>query len=155
MGGGSSGSWSRLGDISSLEEKAKEALKTGKRNVFISFATEDIDDVNLLRAQAKNENSDIEFNDHSVQEPYDSERAAYIKQKITERISRSSICVVYLSEHTAESRWVRWEVETCIELGKQVIAVHPKSGVPKRFPTWVDTNKVKVVPWTKLASELK
>lgn len=53
MGGSSSGGWSRLGDVKSLEQKAKAALNEGKRNVFISFATEDMDEVNLLRAQTK------------------------------------------------------------------------------------------------------
>jgi hypothetical protein len=111
MGGGGGGSWSTLGDIRGLEQKAREALQGGKRNVFISFATEDMNEVNLLRAQAKNENSDIEFNDHSVREPYDSERADYIRQKIGERIARASVTVVYLSENTAQSRWVEWVVE--------------------------------------------
>ncbi|WP_244649473.1 TIR domain-containing protein [Neoaquamicrobium sediminum] len=78
-----------------------------------------MNEVNLLRAHAKNENSDIEFNDHSVREPYDSERAEYIKKKISERISRSSICVVYISDNTAQSRWVTWEVETSLALGKR------------------------------------
>ena len=62
MGGGGSGGWRSLGDIRALEQKAKEALQGAKRNVFISFASEDLNDVNLLRAHAKNENSDIEFN---------------------------------------------------------------------------------------------
>src|ERR1700730_268999 len=110
MGGGGGGSWSTLGDIRGLEQKAKEALQGGKRNVFISFATEDMDEVNLLRAHAKNENSDVEFNDRSVREPYESEQAEYIKRKIGERILRSSVTVVYLSEHTAQSRWAQWEV---------------------------------------------
>lgn len=155
MGGGSSGSWSRLGDIRSLEEKAKAALQGGKRNVFISFATEDINEVNLLRAHAKNENSDIEFNDHSVREPYDSERAAYIKQKITERINRSSVTVVYLSESTAQSQWVQWEVEKSISLGKRVIAVHPQGKAPTVHPQWIKENQIKVVPWNKLSDELR
>ncbi|GAA5661730.1 hypothetical protein Brsp07_00190 [Brucella sp. NBRC 14130] len=155
MGGGSSGSWSRLGDIRSLEEKAKAALQGGKRNVFISFATEDMNEVNLLRAHAKNENSDIEFNDHSVREPYDSERAEYIKQKISERISRSSVCVVYISDNTAQSRWVTWEVETSLALGKKVVAVHPKGGAPRQNPSWVAKHGIKVVQWNKLAAELK
>ncbi|QGG93263.1 TIR domain-containing protein (plasmid) [Agrobacterium sp. MA01] len=155
MGGGSSGSWSRLGDIRSLEEKAKAALQVGKRNVFISFATEDINEVNLLRAHAKNENSDIEFNDHSVREPYDSERAAYIKQKITERINRSSLTVVYLSESTAQSQWVQWEVEKSISLGKRVIAVHPQGKAPTVHPHWIKENQIKVVPWNKLSDELR
>ncbi|MBX5137710.1 TIR domain-containing protein [Rhizobium lentis] len=155
MGGGSSGSWSRLGDIRSLEEKAKAALQGGKRNVFISFATEDINEVNLLRAHAKNENSDIEFNDHSVREPYDSDRASYIKQKIAERIARSSVTVVYLSESTALSQWVHWEVQKSIELNKKVIAVYPKGKLPDQPPKWISDYKIKAVPWGKLSDELK
>ncbi|MBY5523558.1 TIR domain-containing protein [Rhizobium leguminosarum] len=155
MGGGSSGSWSRLGDIRALEEKAKAALQGGKRNVFISFATEDMNEVNLLRAHAKSENSDIEFNDHSVKEPYNSERAGYIKQKISERIARSSICVVYLSENTAQSQWVAWEVNESVARGKKVVAVHPKGGAPATAPAWVAGHNIKVVQWSDLSAELK
>ncbi|MER9094364.1 TIR domain-containing protein [Mesorhizobium sp. M0700] len=155
MGGGGGGNWNRLGDVRSLEEKAKAALAGGKRNVFISFATEDMAEVNLLRGQAKNENSDIEFNDHSVREPYDSERADYIKNKITERITRCSTTVVYVSESTAQSRWVRWEVEKSLALGKTVIATHAGSASSASIPTWLAHPAIKVVPWSKLATELK
>lgn len=155
MGGGSGGGWGALGDISALEKKAKAALQgSGKRNVFISFATEDMNEVNLLRAQAKNENSDIEFNDHSVKEPYNSERAEYIKRKITERIERTSVCVVYLSVNTAQSDWVQWEVERSLDLGKRVIAVHAKDAPNFRMPTWINEHGIKVLPWSKLADEL-
>lgn len=154
MGGGGGGGWNTLGDVRALEEKAKEALQQGKKNVFISFATEDLDSVNLLRAHAKNENSDIEFNDHSVKEPYDSERANYIRQKISERIERCSVTVVYLSDSTPQSKWVAWEVQKSLELGKKVIAVHPKDNVPNP-PDWVKRNGIKVVKWSALAAELK
>jgi MTH538 TIR-like domain (DUF1863) len=155
MGGGGGGGWNRLGDVRALEEKAKAALQSGKRNVFISFATEDMDEVNLLRAQAKNEKSDIEFNDHSVREPYESERADYIKRKIEERISRSSTAVVYLSKNTSQSQWVKWEVEKSLELGKKVIAVHAGDSFKGRQPSWLAGHGIKVVPWSKLADELK
>lgn len=155
MGGGGGGGFNRLGDVRALEEKAKAALQGGKRNVFISFATEDLNEVNLLRAHAKNENSDIEFNDHSVRVPYDSERADYIKSKITERISRASVTVVYLSKETAKSRWVRWEVEKSLELGKQVVAVHPGERFSGQSPSWLAGSSIKVVPWARLSSELK
>jgi hypothetical protein len=155
MGGGSGGSWSRLGDIRSLEEKAKQALQGGKRNVFISFATEDMNEVNLLRAHAKNENSDIEFNDHSVREPYNSDRAAYIKEKIAERIQRSSVTVVYLSESTKQSSWVKWEVEESLRQGKKVVGVHPQGKAPATNPTWVREHGIKVVNWSDLPHELK
>lgn len=154
MGGDGGGGWSTLGDVRALEEKARAALQGGKRNVFISFATEDMDEVNLLRAHAKNENSDIEFNDHSVREPYDSERAEYIKRKIGERIARTSTTVVYLSKNTAQSQWVNWEVHKSLELSKKVIAVHSGDSFKGKKPAWL-TGNIKVVPWAKLASELK
>src|SRR5262245_42054175 len=99
MGGGGSGP-GRIGDVQSLIDKAKDVLRSselaGKRNVFISFAFEDIGTVNMLRGQAKNDNIPLEFNDWSIKDPIDSERASYIKQKISDRIAQSSVTVVYL-----------------------------------------------------------
>lgn len=155
MGGGGEGNWNRLGDVRALEEKAKAALAGGKRNVFISFATEDMAEVNLLRGQAKNENNDIEFNDHSVREPYDSERADYIKGKITERINRCSVTVVYVSKSAAQSPWVKWEVEKSLSLGKTVVATHAGASPSTAIPKWLSRPDIKIVPWSKLAGELK
>lgn len=154
MGGSSGGGWNRLGDIRALEEKARAALQGGKRNVFISFATEDMNEVNLLRAHAKNENSDIEFSDHSVRKPYDSEQGEYIRRKIAERIARSSITVVYISASTAQSRWVEWEVQKSLEMGKRVIAVHSGEHLNEKKPSWLN-ERIKVVAWSKLSDELK
>ena len=52
------------------------------RRVFVSFVVEDQDLVNIFRGQAKNKNSDLEFSDHSVKEPYDSTNAPHIRSKI-------------------------------------------------------------------------
>lgn len=153
MGGGGGGRRS-LGDIRALEQRAKAALQGGKRNVFISFAMEDLDEVNLLRAHAKNEKSDIEFNDYSVREPYDSERAEYIRQKITERIERASVTVVYLSESTSQSEWVKWEVEKSLSLGKRVVAMYASDKPPSQLPAWISEKKIGLVPWKNLADEL-
>ena len=155
MGGSSSGGWSRLGDVRALEERAKAALQGGKRNVFISFATEDMNEVNLLRGQAKNENNDIEFNDHSVKEPYNSDRAEYIKQKITERILRASVTVVYLSDSILQSSWVRWEVEKSLQLGKRVIAVHKGDKFTGQSPKWISDNNIETVSWANLSNALR
>jgi hypothetical protein len=56
-------------EIARREAEAKRELAKAtavRRNLFISFAAEDINAVNALRAQAKNENSEIEFIDRSV-----------------------------------------------------------------------------------------
>ena len=158
MGGGGGSSSSSLGDTRHLEDRAKEILQqgdTGRKNVFISFIYEDLNDVNLLRGQAKNENTDIEFNDLSVKEPFDSQRGEYIRQKIRERINQSSTTVVYLSKDTQKSEWVRWEVNKSIELGKRVIATHSGDKLSCSEPDFIKDNGIKVVPWSQLADELK
>jgi hypothetical protein len=157
MGGGGGSDRSSLGDTRQLEDRAKEILQQGdssRTNVFLSFAYEDLDAVNLLRGQAKNEKSDLEFNDLSVKEPIDSQRADYIKLKINERLSRCSTVVVYLSNDTARSDWVRWEVEKSLELGKRIIAAHSGEVAPQPMPSFIEKNRIKVVRWSKLAKEL-
>lgn len=157
MGGGGSSSHG-IGDLESLIERAKEELKAGekqgKKNVFISFTYEDIDQVNLLRAQAKNDKSPIEFNDWSVSEPFNSERAPYIKQKIGQRINQSSLTVVYLSNKTSGSEWVEWEIEESLRKGKHVVGVFAGEKQPTKFPKAIGQNKIKCVPWSKLSETI-
>lgn len=157
MGGGGGNSRS-IGNIQELVDRAKQELREGdqegKRNVFISFAYEDHDKVNLLRAHAKNENSPIEFNDWSVSEPINSERALYIKQKIADRIAQSSVTVVFLSNATLKSPWVEWEIEESIRQGKNIIGIYPQDSKPKLFPDPIKNHKIKCVPWPELAETI-
>jgi|SRR6185312_3588182 len=156
MGGGGSGP-GPIGDLESLIARAKEKLRTseqeGRRNVFLSFAYEDIAYVNLLRGQARNDNLPIEFNDWSVSEPIDSERANYIREKIADRIMQSSVTVVFLSEHSAKSRWVDWEIRESVRQGKHVIGVHPKGAQPPAHPTFHELG-LQTVPWPDLPRAL-
>ncbi len=153
-GSGSGGGFNRLGDVKGLEQKAREALRGGRKNVFLSFSAKDLDEVNLIRAHAKNEYSDIEFNDRSVREPYDSERAEYIRLRLKERINQASTTVVYVSENTADSNWVAWEVETSLTLGKRVIAMYKGDRLPTSLPRWISDQRIKRVAWKDLAKEL-
>ena len=161
MGGGGGGRGLTPQELKNLEQKAKESLKrgedSGKSNVFISFASEDLDEVNLLRGQAKNQNSDIEFNDWSLREPFDSKKAEYIKRGIRERIRQCSVTVVYISEKTSNSKWVNWEIRESIAMGKGVVAMHKGDSPPTRLPKAVTDNKVPVVSWNQkeLAKAIK
>ena len=156
---GGSGGPRKIGDVKSLIDRAKQELREGeivlRRNVFISFAYEDINEVNMLRAHAKNDKSAIEFNDWSVSEPIDSDRAPYVKQKIRERISQSSATVVFLSDKTSQSPWVAWEIQESLALGKHVVGVFAGNKPPANTPTAITTNKIKCVPWAKLADTIE
>lgn len=162
MGGGGGGGRGLTPDeLKALEQKAKKSMKdpgtTGKCNVFISFVEEDLNDVKMLRGQAKNQNSDIEFNDWSLQKPFDSKEAEYIKRGIRERIRQCSVTVVYVSDKTAESKWVDWEIRESIAMGKGVVAMHKGDTPPARLPKAVTDNKVPVVQWNQkeLAKAIK
>ena len=162
MGGGGGGGRSLTPEeLKALEQKAKQALKNGvgtsKCNVFISFSTDDLNEVNLLRGQAKNENSDIKFNDWSLKEPYDSANADYIKRGIRERIRKCSVTIVYITNNSAGSKWVDWEIRESIAMGKGVIAMHKGDKPPNQLPKAVTDNNIPVVPWNQkeLASAIK
>ena len=149
MGGGSGGSV-RWPSNNEAEKKARETFESARerRNLFISFAHEDLDSVNLFRASAKNEKSDIEFIDRSVKKPFDSENDPYIKQQISQRIKQSSMTAVYLTDHSANSNWVDWEVTQSLKLGKDVIAFYAGDKPPANIPDSVKQNGIKVVPWS-------
>lgn len=160
MGGGGGGEGISRDEEKRVAEKvakAKAELQRAseiRRTVFISFAHEDIDEINLLRGQAKNERSDLEFIDRSVRDPYESERAEYIKQRISERIRQSSVTVVYLTPDAAKSSWVNWEIERSLELDKKVIAVHKGENAPASLPKAVSGHDIKIVSWSDLAAEI-
>jgi len=153
--GGGSGGGLYSSDINRLEERAKQKLSEAKgdasRHVFISFNHEDLDEVNLLRGQAKTDKVDLQFDDHSVKEPFDSTKADYIKREIREKIDRCSVTVVYLSEKTASSKWVNWEIEESIKRGKGVIGVYKGDKAPTSVPAAFGQNGCKSVKWEHAA----
>lgn len=131
------------------KERMSQAAEPDKHNVFISFAMEDEKEVNLLRGQAKKEDSNLEFNDYSVKEPFDSKNADYIKRGIRERINQSSVTVVFVSENTAKSRWVDWEIRESVKLGKGVVAVHRGGKSPAMLPSVIKELGIKLLPWNQ------
>jgi len=144
MGGGGGGRSLTPEEIPKLEQVARESLRKGaepeKHNVFLSFTSEDLADVNLLRGQAKNENS---------RKPFDSEDAEYVRRGIRERIRQSSVTIVYVSNHTAQSRWVEWEIRESIALGKGVIAMYKGDTPPSTLPPAIVDHRVRLVPWNQ------
>lgn len=90
---------------------------------FLSFVEEDLNVVNLFRGQAKNENSDLEFSDYSIKEPFDSRNADYIARGITEQLRLASLTVCLYGPTTYSSKWVDWELRKSVELGKPIMGV--------------------------------
>jgi hypothetical protein len=90
---------------------------------FLSFVEEDLTYVNLFRAQAKNEYSNLEFDDYSVKEPINSYNSDYIKQQITAKIKYATLTVCLYGPTTHSSPWVNWELNKTLEMGKPIMGV--------------------------------
>ncbi len=101
------------------------------KRVFISFRAEDKPQVNGLRLLAANPKFDVEFYDESVRTPYDSNDPAYIRRRIREKISRTSVTLCMVSELTYTSQWVAWELEESIDKGSAMICMGLPNGPPK------------------------
>jgi len=149
MGGGGGGGIPSS-DLKKLEEKAKKILKpeTESCHVFISFAFENEDEVNLLRGQAKNENTELAFDDFSLREAVKSNNEDYIKQKIRERIDRASVTAVYLSQDACNSKWVDWEITESLKRGKGVIGIYKGDTPPAQLPDAFKNFGLKSVKWS-------
>jgi hypothetical protein len=93
------------------------------KRVFLSFVQEDLVLVNLFRGQAKNKNSELEFSDYSVKEPYESSNAAYIRSKIRGRIRLASVTICLIGRQTYTSHWVDWEIRASNDEGNRIIGV--------------------------------
>jgi hypothetical protein len=137
------------GDLKRRRVLARKARTPagGSRNVFISFTDEDKPMVELFRGQAQQENSNVNFNDWSLRAPFDSKRSDYVREGIRERIRQASLTLVYVSDHTARSKWVNWEVEESVKLGKKVVGVY-QGEIPRQLPPAIKKHRIRVIAWT-------
>ncbi len=89
----------------------------------------------------------MDFNDWSLRAPFDSERADDIREGIRERIRQASLTLVYVSDHAAGSKWVNWEVEESVKLGKKVVGVY-QGEIPGRLPPAIKKHRIRVIAWS-------
>jgi|WetSurMetagenome_2_1015567.scaffolds.fasta_scaffold1098522_1 hypothetical protein len=129
----------------------RQAADPEKHNVFISFAVEDEKEVNLLKGQALNEDPDLECNEYSIKDAFDSKNAEYIRRAIREKIKQCSVTLVYVSTGTGNSKWVDWEIRESFRLGKGVVAAYHGKTKPTNLPPAIGEFNITLVPWVQKA----
>jgi nucleoside-triphosphatase THEP1 len=145
MGGGNRGNRASYAEASmnttTLDDYGKS--ETTQKRVFISFHMDDEAQVNLLRQQAKDEQSEMRFTDYSVKEPFDEKW----KTKATERINRSSLVIVMVGPETYKREAVNWEINKAYELGKKVVCVRIYRNENHQIPQACKDHNAKVIDW--------
>jgi hypothetical protein len=117
------------------------------KHVFLSFVEEDLERVRLFRGQAKNKKSDLSFDDYSVKVPYNSQDAAYIKSKISEKIAAASVTICLIGPQTSGSSWVQWEIDKASSLGKTIFGVRLYTDKTCPTPSALTAVKASVYDW--------
>jgi hypothetical protein len=97
-----------------------------KRNLFLSFHSEDRKQVDGLRLMSRNQRVAVEFYDGSVRAPIKSDRGSYIKKVLREKIWQAEVLVCLIGNGTAWREWVDWEISTARQMHKGICGVKLK-----------------------------
>lgn len=148
----SSGSSEKKFDSATSDAEKFSDRPTGVRNVFISFHVEDEPQVRFFTTQAKQENTQLEFRDYSVKEPFDEKWRANVR----ERISQTSATIVMIGPETASRPAVNFEIEESYRQGKQVIGVRIYKDENHPIPEAMKRNNARIINWklTDIQNEL-
>ena len=125
-----------------VERQVDDEREHKTRNVFISFHNNDERKVDLLRVQARREEYDLNFRDHSVKAPIEKWR-----KEVDKKIDNTSATIVMIGEHTAERPNVAYEIERSYAKGKKVIGVMIRSDKNYKVPKQMKDSKAPIVPW--------
>lgn len=90
------------------------------KRIFVSFAIEDERLRDLLRGQARNENSPFEFVDMSVKQPWDSQW----KTKCRTRIKGCDGVISIITKNTIKASGQIWEMKCAKDEGVPVIGIY-------------------------------
>src|SRR5690348_101374 len=87
-----------------------------KKTVFVAFAIEDERIRDLIKGQSLHTDTDFEYADMSVKEPYDEEW----KKRVRTRILRSDGVLAIVSKNSINSSGEKWEIQCAKEEKKPV-----------------------------------
>lgn len=89
------------------------------KRVFIAFAKEDERIRDLIKGQSLNANTEFEYVDMSVKEPYETEW----KEKVRTRIKGSDGVIALISANSPNASGQLWEIGCAIEEGKPLLGL--------------------------------
>ena len=87
------------------------------------------------------------WSDYSVccDKPLDTKTDSELKEKLKNRISASSCIIVCSGMYATYSKWIDYEIDTAIDMGKPIIGVKPWG--QERVPAKIQNNATVMVGW--------
>lgn len=126
-----------------------------KRRIFISFDHDDTAQVAGFLG-LRNIMDNFEFYNHKLDHRIQSSDETYVRRVIREEYIRpASVTIVLIGNRTADSRWVRWEIEESKRQGMGILGIRLKDSygrVPSNIPAnavggWEPENFASWIEW--------
>ncbi len=114
-------------DVKGGKLNQKESPMAYRNKTYIAFdGDKDMHYYRLMTAWAKNERFEFNFyNAHDVNTARDTSQETSIKRQLRERFGNSRAFIVLIGESTRHlTKFVKWEIETAINLGLPIIGVN-------------------------------
>ena len=116
------------------------------RSVFLSFHREDLQQVTGFRLMMVNDRLTLSISDEPARFPVKSERSAYIRKVLRDRIASVDVLICLIGNGTAWRDWVEWEIETAAEYHRGICGIRLK-GSTGRAPPLLRELGAMVAPW--------
>ena len=115
-------------------------------NIFVSHSWKNIDQLIKLRdLLQKRGYFHVQFLEATPDVPINSDRAAYIKKKLKQRIENSDVVLAISGVYATKSYWMNWEIKTANSLNIPIIGVSPRGQI--KNSSFVQNYSVDLVNW--------
>ncbi len=105
------------------------------KNIFFSHVHEDDELLPKLKSLISGNGMEVRDGSINSDKPNDAKNEDYLKREILKpRIQWASTLVVLISNETANSWWVNWEIEHAVKEGKNVIGVFAQGATDADIP---------------------
>ena len=94
-----------------------------------------------------NQNVEFEPSVHHLLSPVNSENPQYIRSKINDQITGTSVTAVLIGDHTEKSEWVDYEIKESLARGHPVIGIRLKGHEDAPVPPALNQAGGKVIDW--------
>lgn len=119
------------------------------RRVFLSYQHRDQMKAKGLNLATYNENVKLDVSMRHLLDPVKSKDPAYITRKIKEQLKGTSATIILIGKDTAQSKWVKREIEWSREKGNGLVGVRIEEGAP--VPEGLIDAGAEILDWAKPA----
>lgn len=125
----------------SRAQNIKKGSESKNESVFISYHNKDQHAKELLKAQSKNKNINLQFSDQSVNKPFNSKW----KTKTKPKIQKASTTVVMVGKDTCRRKAVQWEIKQSRKDSNKIVAIQIHKDKHHRLPPGI--KKSEEIEW--------